>query len=218
MSNKLASSTPPAPVAVLNFPFASHPSSLLKFIRTISAVSPDVKFTFFSTLKINSSLFSGSNTKGLDNIKPYNIPDGLPEGYVPRPGPPLEQIGFFLKKAPQTFEMALKEVEAETGHKFGCLISDAFLWFSGDIAEKLRVPWVTTWSGPRPLLVHLETDLIREKVGAPGKFIYCVLPCVLCIDHFVYRSINFHAFITLLCTYFCRTRRQAPGLPSRILK
>ncbi|XP_050373341.1 flavonoid 3-O-glucosyltransferase-like [Argentina anserina] len=169
MSHSLASPNLPAHVAVLNFPFASHPSSLLGFIRTVSAVSPGIKFTFFSTSKKNSSLFSGSDVKGLDNIKPYNVWDGLPEGYVPRPGPPLKQIEMFLEKAPQSFDRALKEVEAETGHKFGCLISDAFLWFSGDIAEKMNVPWVTTWSGPRPLLVHLETDMIREKVGAPGQ-------------------------------------------------
>ncbi|PRQ36568.1 putative flavonol 3-O-glucosyltransferase [Rosa chinensis] len=169
MSHKLASFNPQSPVAVLNFPFAFHPNSLLRFIRAISAVAPDIKFTFFSTCRTNSSLFSGSNNKGLDNVKPYNVWDGLPEGYVPPSGPPLEQIGLFLDKAPQSFERVLKEVEAETGHKFGCLISDAFLWFSGDIAQKMNVPWVTTWSGPRSLLVHLETDMIREKVGAPGQ-------------------------------------------------
>nr|AJW67515.1 UDP glucosyltransferase [Rubus hybrid cultivar] len=168
MSPKLAA-TIPQNVAVLNFPFASHPSSLLRFIRTISGLAPDIKFTFFSLSRTNSSLFSGSNNKGLDNIKPYDVWDGLPEGYVPPSGHPLEQIGLFLDKAPCTFERAIKEVEAEMGHKFGCLISDAFLWFSGDIAEKMQVPWVTVWSGPRPLLVHLETDIIREKVGAPGQ-------------------------------------------------
>jgi hypothetical protein len=145
----------------------------------------------------------------LDNIKPYNVWDGLPEGYVPPSGHPLEQIGLFLDKAPCTFERAIKEAEAEMGHKFGCLISDAFLWFSGDIAEKMQVPWVTVWSGPRPLLVHLETDIIREKVGAPGKDILFFLE--------LNRSLCF-LFGADFTMYVCRARRQNPGLPSRILR
>ncbi|KAK9930156.1 hypothetical protein M0R45_027208 [Rubus argutus] len=134
----------------------------------LATTSPQ-NFTFFSVSRTNSSLFSGSNNKGLDNIKPYNVWDGLPEGYVPPSGLPLEQIALFLANAPCTLERAIKEVEAEMGHKFGCLISDAFLWFFGDIAEKMNVPWVTVWSGPRPLLAHLQTDIIRERVGAPGQ-------------------------------------------------
>ncbi|PRQ36571.1 putative flavonol 3-O-glucosyltransferase [Rosa chinensis] len=78
-------------------------------------------------------------------------------------------VNLYSKRKLYFVNQALKEVEAETGHKFRCLISDAFLWFSGDIAEKMNVPWVTTWSGPRPLLVHLETNMIKEKVGAPGQ-------------------------------------------------
>ncbi|KAK9931140.1 hypothetical protein M0R45_018434 [Rubus argutus] len=162
MSYKVAS-TSPQNVAVLVFPFASHPGSVLQFVRSISAMAPDMKFTFFSLSRSNSSLFSGS---GFDNIKPYNIWDD--EGFGA--GNPLQQIELFLDRAACTFERAIEEAEAETGHKFGCLISDAFLWFAGDIAKKMHVPWVPIWmSGQRSLLAHIETDIIREKVGAPGQ-------------------------------------------------
>ncbi|KAK9931137.1 hypothetical protein M0R45_018432 [Rubus argutus] len=165
MSQKVES-TSPQNVAVLVFPFTSHPSSLLQFVRSISAAAPDMKFTFFSLSRSNSSLFSGSGNRGFDNIKPYNVWDGFPEGS----GNPLEQIELFFDRAACTFEKAIEEVEAETGHKFGCLISDAFLWFSSDIAKKMHIPWVTYWIGEqRSLLVHIETDIIREKVGAPGQ-------------------------------------------------
>ncbi|PRQ36574.1 putative flavonol 3-O-glucosyltransferase [Rosa chinensis] len=169
MSHKVASSSPQN-VAVLVFPFASHPGSLLRFVRSISTVAPDMQFTFFNTSRSNSSLFSSSGKKGCDNVKPYNVWDGLPDDYIPLSRNPLEQIELFLDNALGNFEKAIKEVEAETGHKFGCLISDAFLWFAGDIAEKMHVSWVPLWiCGQRSLLVHIETDIIREKVGALGQ-------------------------------------------------
>ncbi|PRQ36583.1 putative flavonol 3-O-glucosyltransferase [Rosa chinensis] len=34
----------------------------------------------------------------------------------------------------------------------------------------MHVPWVTSWIGEiRSLFVHIETDIIRDEVGAPGK-------------------------------------------------
>ncbi|KAM1172654.1 hypothetical protein ACFX2I_022727 [Malus domestica] len=155
-------------VAVLVFPFASHPSPLLLFVRMISAVAPDVKFSFFSLAKSNSSLFTKCNIKGFDNIKPYDVWDGLPESYV-FSGNPLEPIDFFLKAAPGSFKKGIAEAEAEIGHKVGCLISDAFLWFACDMAEEMQIPWVPLWtSGQRPLFIHVANDVIKEKLGASG--------------------------------------------------
>ncbi|PRQ36589.1 putative flavonol 3-O-glucosyltransferase [Rosa chinensis] len=170
MSHKVAS-TSPQNVAVLVFPFTSHPAALLRLLRSISTVCPDMQFTFFNISRSNSSLFSGSGNKGCANIKPYNVWDGLPDGYIPLSGNPLrEHLELFIDNAPRIFERAIKEVEAETGHKFGCLISDALFWFAGDIAEKMHVAWVTSWIGEiRSLFVHIETDLIRDEVGAPGQ-------------------------------------------------
>ncbi|PRQ36575.1 putative flavonol 3-O-glucosyltransferase [Rosa chinensis] len=170
MSHKVAS-TSPRNVAVLVFPFTSHPTALLRFVRSLSTVAPDMQFSFFNISRSNSSLFSGSGNKGCDNIKPYNVWDGLPDGYIPLSrNPQREHVELFIDNAPRIFERAIKEVEAETGHKFGCLISDALFWFAADIAEKMHVPWVTSWIGDiRSLFVHIETDIIRDKVGAPGQ-------------------------------------------------
>lgn len=56
------------------------------------------------------------------------------------------------------------------GREITCIISDAFFWFGADIARELHVPWVPLWTaGPRPLLLHLETDLVRQKMGGDGK-------------------------------------------------
>ncbi|XP_050374311.1 kaempferol 3-O-beta-D-galactosyltransferase-like [Argentina anserina] len=166
MSHKSAG-TGPQHVAVLVFPFTSHPASILRFVRSISTLAPDMQFTFFNISRSNSSLFLGSCNMGFGNIKPYNVWDGLPDGYTPPSSgnPLLEQIKLFLDNALGSFEKAIKEVEAATGHKFDCLISDAFLWFSGDIAEKMHVSWVTFWiSEQRSMLLHIETDLIKEKL------------------------------------------------------
>ncbi|XP_021808913.1 flavonoid 3-O-glucosyltransferase-like [Prunus avium] len=155
-------------VAVIVFPFASHPGTLLRFIRIISAMAPKVKFSFLSLAKSNSSLFTESNSKGFENIKPFNVWDGVPGGYA-FSGNPLEPIDLFLNVAPGSFKKGIEEAEAEIGQKVGCLISDAFLWFAGEMAEEMQVPWVPLWtSGQRSLLAHVGTDVIREKVGASG--------------------------------------------------
>ncbi|GFZ03948.1 UDP-glucosyl transferase 78D1 [Actinidia rufa] len=66
-------------VAVLAFPFTSHPGLLLELVRRLAAAAPDTTFSFYSTAKSNDSLFSTSNT---NNIKPFPIWDGVPDGYV----------------------------------------------------------------------------------------------------------------------------------------
>lgn len=186
MSNKSCSQH----VAVLVFPFASHPSPLLLFVRMISAVAPDVKFSFFSLAKSNSSLFTKCNIKGFDNIKPYDVWDGLPESYV-FSGNPLEPIDFFLKAAPGSFKKGFAEAEAEIGHKVGCLISDAFLWFACDMAEEMQIPWVPLWtSGQRPLFIHVANDVIKEKLGASGKKFYFTAEHFKAVCSYIYLIIT----------------------------
>lgn len=64
---------------------------------------------------------------------------------------------------------SLKDAEAATGLRVGCLVSDAFFWFVGDMAEEMKVPWVPVWTGgPRSLLAHVDTDLIRQRLGTSG--------------------------------------------------
>ncbi|XP_004296371.1 PREDICTED: kaempferol 3-O-beta-D-galactosyltransferase-like [Fragaria vesca subsp. vesca] len=171
MSRIVDGTSSPQNVAVLVFPFTSHPASLLRFIRSISTLATHMQFTFFNISRSNSSLFSGSSSiKGFDNIKPYDVCDGLPEGYIAPSGNLLDQVELFLDTGLGNFEKAIKEAEAETGKKFDLLIADAFLWFASDIAEKMHVTWVPFWiSGQRSLPVHIETDIIREKLGAQGQ-------------------------------------------------
>nr|BAE72453.1 UDP-glucose: flavonol 3-O-glucosyltransferase [Rosa hybrid cultivar] len=152
-------------VAALAFPFGTHAGPLLSLVLRLAAAAPDTIFSFITTSKANSSLFSPtSKASAFLNVKTYDVPDGLPEGLVPS-GHPEQAIGFFLKAAPANFRSAMKEAEADSGLKIGCLVTDAFFWFAGDIAEEMKLPWVPLWTaGPRSLLVHAATDLIRQRV------------------------------------------------------
>jgi len=49
-------------------------------------------------------------------------------------------------------------------------MSDAFLSFAGKMAEEMDVPWVPLWTaGPRSLLTHVDTEVIRQRLGTNGK-------------------------------------------------
>nr|WFP31748.1 flavonoid 3-O-glycosyltransferase [Carthamus tinctorius] len=155
---------PPPPerhVAVFAFPFSSHPPLLLTLVRRLaSASSPTVVFSFFNTAKSNRSLFSDFSCH---NIRPYDVSDGIPEGYVFL-GKPLEDIDLFLAVAEEELRKGVKVAEADIGLKVGCLVVDAFLWFSGDMAEEMKIPWVAFWTaGACSLAAHFYTDLIRSK-------------------------------------------------------
>ncbi|GKA47626.1 kaempferol 3-O-beta-D-galactosyltransferase-like protein [Tanacetum coccineum] len=68
-------------------------------------------------------------------------------------GKPQEEINLFLRVA-----------EEDIGLKVSCLVVDAFLWFSGDMADEMNIPWVALWpAGAASLSAHFYTDLIREK-------------------------------------------------------
>ncbi|XP_027091869.1 anthocyanidin 3-O-glucosyltransferase UFGT-like [Coffea arabica] len=112
---------------------------------------------FFSTAKSNASLFSSSSMFDDDNIKAYDVPDGVPDGYV-FAGRPLEDIDLFFKVAPENFRRAAEAAERDTGRRVSCVVADAFLWFSFEIAEARGVSWVPVWtSEPRSLSIHFYT-------------------------------------------------------------
>ncbi|GFZ06465.1 UDP-glucosyl transferase 78D2 [Actinidia rufa] len=162
---RITNSSSECHVAVLAFPFSTHPGPLLNLVQRLAVEAPDVIFSFYSTAKSNESLFSVPNP---ENIKPYPVWDGVPEGYV-FSGKPQEDINLFLEAAAKGFKLAMQAVEVETGRRIGCIIADAFLWFSSDMAEERGIPWVPIWmSGACSLSVHLYTDLIREIVGFSG--------------------------------------------------
>lgn len=153
-------------VAVLAFPFATHPGILFGLVRRLATVAPNAAFTFFSTAKSNATIFAAaSEIPG--NIERCDVADGLPEGYV-FAGNVEEEIGMFLKAAPESFKTAVAAAAAgkDSPGRVGCVVADAFLWFSGDIAAEMGVSWVPVWtSGAASLLLHLYTDFIRETVG-----------------------------------------------------
>nr|BAF49310.1 UDP-glucose:anthocyanidin 3-O-glucosyltransferase [Lobelia erinus] len=152
-------------VAVFAFPIASHPGLLLSLVRRLATAAPTVTFSFFNTAKSNRSLFSVPTPH---NIKPYDVSDGIPVGYV-FAGKPQEDINLFLAVAEDEFRRSLQVAEGETGKGISCLVADAFLWFSSEMAEKRRVPWVPLWtSGASSLSIHFYTDLIRQTVGLNG--------------------------------------------------
>ncbi|CAN6725273.1 unnamed protein product [Malus baccata var. baccata] len=108
-------------VAALAFPFGTHAGPLLSLVLRLAAAAPHVVFSFITTSKANTSLFSKSLPSSLPNVQAYDILDGLPKGFVP-PRNHEVTIGFFLKEAPAYFKRALKDTEAATGLKIGCLV------------------------------------------------------------------------------------------------
>ncbi|XP_038889319.1 flavonoid 3-O-glucosyltransferase-like [Benincasa hispida] len=149
-------------VLVLAFPFGSHPSSLLGIIRQLADDAPDVKFSFFNTATSNAAIFNDGRQN--DNVFPYSIGDGMPKGYVRRQGVPEEPAELFMKAAAGNFRAA---IEVETAAvKVGGVVSDAFLWFAGEIAAEMDVAWIPVWiPGLRSLVVHLHTDLFRQNLA-----------------------------------------------------
>lgn len=161
-------------VAVFSFPFATHPGLLLGLVRRLAKSAPKVTFSFFSTAKSNASLFTvgGSKQPGFENIRAFDVPDGVPDGYV-FAGKPQEDINLFLEVAEENFKKCAKLAEKVVGMEINCVMADAFLWFSADISKELNVSWIPVWtSGAHSLSIHVYTDLMRQTVGLiPGNFV-----------------------------------------------
>jgi len=157
-------SSPKKHVAVLAFPFGSHPLSLLALVRKLAQDAPNVEFSFLNTPKSNHSLFSTAKPDEiLPNIKAYDVADGVPKGHVLSPNP-IEGVELFIKVSPENFRRGLEMAEAENGMKISCLLTDAFLSFSLEVAEDLHVPWIPVWSPfPYSLSAHVYIDLIRQR-------------------------------------------------------
>ncbi|CAI9098557.1 OLC1v1035226C1 [Oldenlandia corymbosa var. corymbosa] len=155
-------------IAVLAFPFGTHAAPLLHLIKRIAASAPeDVIFSFFGSSESNKSIFSGGKgDEEFANIEAYEVWDGVPKDHVFKGNPHFEQIGLFINATPGNFEKAMKEAEEETGVKISCLLTDAFLWFSADLAEKHGVPWIPFWTAAScALSAHLYTDDIRRLLS-----------------------------------------------------
>ncbi|GFS36260.1 UDP-glucosyl transferase 78D3 [Actinidia rufa] len=153
-------------VAVLAFPFGSHAAPLLALVCRLATSNPTVRFSFLSTAQSNTRTFPSTRTNEFDNVRPYNVWDGVPEGHQIS-GNPHVGTGFFLKALPQNFKAGMAQAEEESGATINCLLTDAFLWFAGDLAEEMGVPWVPYWTaGACSLSAHVNTDVIRITLGS----------------------------------------------------
>ncbi|KAJ8452134.1 hypothetical protein Cgig2_016715 [Carnegiea gigantea] len=152
-------------VAVCAFPFGTHAAPLLLLVKRLAAAAPDVRFSFLNTTKSNSLLFKAINVSGFPNIVPCSI---MPDDHDKGDGGHhhLKAIGVFLQAAPDGVRRGVAEIEAAVGVAVSCLITDAFLWFCGEIADKKGVPWVPLWTASSASLsVHVHTDDLRNKFG-----------------------------------------------------
>ncbi|KAL2921492.1 Anthocyanidin 3-O-glucosyltransferase 2 [Bienertia sinuspersici] len=177
-NNKFINSkeTTPHHIAVFAFPFGSHGTPLLNMTRSLaSSSSPqnNVHFSFFSTPNSIKSLFPKCSKNDLEfpnNIRCYEIWDGKPKEYIFK-GNPLEEIELFLDAAtrPGALKEVVEKAEEEVGVKVKCVMGDAFLWFLGDLAKEMEVPWISCWlSGEHALSLHVYTDVIRQRFGTQG--------------------------------------------------
>ncbi|OMO85286.1 UDP-glucuronosyl/UDP-glucosyltransferase [Corchorus capsularis] len=150
-------------VAVLAFPFGSHDLTILGLTRRLARALPNVQFSFLSTAKSNDSIFSAFKLEDLpNNVKPYNVDDGIPPNHVFSENP-LEILEFFLKAAPGNFKKGLDVAELESGKKVNCLIADMFLTFVADMAKGMEASWIPLCVAvPYVLSAHVYTDLIRR--------------------------------------------------------
>ncbi|KAM3339980.1 anthocyanidin 3-O-glucosyltransferase [Capsicum galapagoense] len=150
-------------IALFAFPFSSHPTCLLNVMQKLSSFLPsNTLFSYFNTSQSNTLTFSKSSKS--NNLKDYDVWDGVKEGNDTPFG--HEAIELFIQSTPANFEKSMKEAEEERGVKLSCIFSDAFLWFSCELAEKIDVPWIALWiSSSYSLSAHLYTDLIRSNKG-----------------------------------------------------
>ncbi|PIN20524.1 UDP-glucuronosyl and UDP-glucosyl transferase [Handroanthus impetiginosus] len=153
----------PLHIGVLAFPFGTHAAPLLTLVQRLAASAPWIQFSFFNTSASNDKIFNAHVSGSYDNIKVYNVWDGTSEGFF---GSHFEAVGLFLKASPGNFEKVIGEAEEETGLEICCFISDAFLWFACDLADRKGVPWVAFWTAAScSLSAHVYTQEIVKAGG-----------------------------------------------------
>ncbi|XP_031479012.1 anthocyanidin 3-O-glucosyltransferase 7-like [Nymphaea colorata] len=152
-------------VALVAFPFASHPSCLLTLGRNLATVAEDVRFSFFTTAASMASMsVQIAACKDMANLTFHDVPDGLPEGFASSPQRPDETVELFMRSALDGLRQALAAVPPVS-----CLLSDSFLSFTQDLADELGVPRISFWTAAASsLTAHLYTHHIRETTNASG--------------------------------------------------
>ncbi|URE46917.1 UDP-glucoronosyl and UDP-glucosyl transferase [Musa troglodytarum] len=158
-------------VAFVAFPFGTHAAPLFALARTVAAAAPEAALSFLSTAR---SLASLPRAEGLGNIRLVPIADGTPEVSAAAP-PASEQakIGMFLAAMPGSLRAGMDDAVAGAGGAaVSCVVSDAFLWMAGEVAEAAGAPWVPLFTGgPASLSAHFHTDLLRDTIGVGERAI-----------------------------------------------
>ena len=154
-------------VAAFAFPFGSHPGPLLNLVIKLALAAPDVIFSFFNTDTSNKTLFSKPNIP--DNIKPFSVSDGMPEGHV-LSNDPIEKLNLFLQAGPENLKKGLELAVSDTKIRITCILADAFVTSSLLLAQELHVPWIALWTANScSLSTHIYTDLIRKRQADSAK-------------------------------------------------
>ncbi|EEF43565.1 UDP-glucosyltransferase, putative [Ricinus communis] len=150
-------------VAVLAFPFTSHPIALFNFVSSLATAAPKIQFSLFSSAKSNNSILStAQNPRRIPaNIRTYNVDDGcVSDGDIGL----VKEINCFLNEFPGNSTASMDAVQMETGKRITCFITDAF--FSSAVcktAKDMNVPWILFWvPAPHVLPAYLEVDLIQQ--------------------------------------------------------
>lgn len=158
-------------VALLAFPFGTHAAPLLSLARALAAASPaGVVFSLLTSSRSAASLSLSVSSSDSPNLRIVQISDGCPAGYTAPADDPEEEVRLFMRETPGNFKKGLEEAEeAAGGTRVTCVVSDAFLWFAGELAEEAGAPWVALWTGgPCSLSAHVYTDLLRQKIIGDG--------------------------------------------------
>lgn len=142
---------------------------LFALVRRLAQSSPSTCFSFINSEESNRSISAKQLSTTFDNIRVYQVWDGTPVGQ-PFTGSHFEAIELFLKASPGNFEKVIKEAEENIGLDMCCLISDSFLWFACDLAEKRAIPWVSFWTAAAcSLSAHVYTNEILKTVASQGE-------------------------------------------------
>ncbi|CAK8577937.1 unnamed protein product [Lathyrus sativus] len=145
-------------IAVFPFPFSSHPLPALSLTIKLALHLPNCYFSFIGTAKNNQLLFS--KTKTPNNIKHYNVSDGIPENHELVHG---SEANLYIQSGQENFQRGIDLAVSETKIPITCIIADAFITPTFDLAQTLNVPWIPVWIPMScSLSVHFHGNIIRE--------------------------------------------------------
>jgi hypothetical protein len=126
----------------------------------MASLAPSSHFSFLSTKR---SLTSLNSQQSPCNISLVAISDGTA---MKQPASHFEEIELFLKYFKESLREGFETAELAQGCKLRCILSDAFVWLTADVADEMAVKWVPVRTGsPHDLYLRLHADLVRDMIG-----------------------------------------------------